>query len=158
MPVQIVCPNCSGALRVPEDLFGKRVQCPTCEAIFIAEVGPQPEEPTPAERPTAPHGDDAFVRRRGYRAAGGHYLMPHRGGLILGLGIASLLVCPLGLPLGLCAYIMGTNDLNAMRLGTMDPAGQSNTQAGQICGIIGAVIMVLGCCGWGSVASIIPNM
>lgn len=158
MPVQIVCPNCSGALRVPEDLFGKRVQCPTCEAIFIAEVGPQPVEPSSSQRPTAANGDGEFVRRREYRATGGHYLLPHRGGLILGLGIASMLICvPLGLPLGLCAYVMGTNDLNAMRLGTMDPAGQGHTQAGQICGIIGAVVMVLGCCGVGSIRSLIGS-
>jgi hypothetical protein len=127
------------------------VQCPTCEAIFIAEVDAQSAAMSPGEQETVAGGGDAFARRQEYRPSVGHYLMPHRGGLILGLGIASVAICfPLGLPFGLCAYLMAANDLRVMREGRMDQAGEGNTQAGQVCGVIGAVIMVLGCCGVGS--------
>ena len=65
--------------------------------------------------------------RRRYRGA------PHRGGLILGLGIASFFVCGL---IGLAPWIMGNNDLNEIRAGRMDREGEGLTNAGRICGII----------------------
>jgi predicted Zn finger-like uncharacterized protein len=71
--------------------------------------------------------------------------MPHRGALILILGILSLVVCGL---LGPVAWVMGNSDLQAMRAGRMDPEGEGTTNAGRICGIIGTILLVLGmCCG-----------
>lgn len=71
----------------------------------------------------------------------------HRGGLILGLGIAALataFICCIGtipsLGLGIAAVVMGTADLKAIRTGTMDPAGHGSTTAGLICGAIGIAI------------------
>ncbi|HET6423709.1 MAG TPA: hypothetical protein VFG20_08510 [Planctomycetaceae bacterium] len=66
---------------------------------------------------------------------------PHRGVLILTLGILSLIVCQ---PLGFAAWLMGSNDLKEMRAGRMDRQGESLTQAGQIIGIIGSVLTILG--------------
>lgn len=144
MPVQITCPTCRGPLRVPEELFGKRVQCPTCEAIFIAEVegNPQPAERATSEPATQYAENASYPRRRDYRPSAGHYLQPHRGGLILGLGIASLIVCG---PLGIAAWVMGNSDLAAMRRGEMDPTGEGNTQAGRICGMVASILMIVGC-------------
>lgn len=68
-------------------------------------------------------------------------LAPHRGPLILTLGILSLIVCQ---PLGLAAWMMGNQDLQQIRSGRMDPQGESLTQAGQIMGIIGSVLFLLG--------------
>ena len=68
-------------------------------------------------------------------------MKPHRGTLILVLGIVGML--PLCLPLGIVAWVMGAGDLKQMDAGTMDPAGRGTTQAGKICGIIGTVIMVI---------------
>ncbi|MCW5551728.1 MAG: DUF4190 domain-containing protein [Verrucomicrobiae bacterium] len=68
-------------------------------------------------------------------------MKPHRGTLILVLGILSLVICGF---LGIPAWIMGKNDLLEMDAGQMDPAGRSLTNAGRICGIIGCVLLVLG--------------
>lgn len=66
---------------------------------------------------------------------------PHRGTLILVLGIISLVVCA---PVGIFAWLMGRGDLNKMKVGAMDPSGKGLTQGGMICGIIATVLMVLG--------------
>lgn len=68
-------------------------------------------------------------------------MKPHRGTLILVLGILSLVCCH---PLGIAAWLMGNTDLKEMAAGTMDPSGQGTTNAGKICGIIGTVLTVIG--------------
>jgi hypothetical protein len=68
-------------------------------------------------------------------------MKPHRGTLILVLGILGLVVCG---PLGIVAWVMGSGDLKEMDAGTMDPAGRGTTQAGKICGIIATILMILG--------------
>jgi predicted Zn finger-like uncharacterized protein len=73
---------------------------------------------------------------------------PHRGTLILVLGVVSIVIHILGVPLGLPAWIMGSRDLKKMDRGDMDPAGRGTTQAGYICGIIGTLLgalTLLGC-------------
>jgi hypothetical protein len=67
-------------------------------------------------------------------------MKPHRGTLILILGILSLVVCA---PLGIAAWVMGSRDLKEIDAGTMDPAGRGTTQAGKICGIIGTILLIL---------------
>ncbi len=68
-------------------------------------------------------------------------MKPHRATLILVLGILSLVVCA---PLGIFAWIMGNADLKEMSAGTMDPSGQSSTNAGRICGMIGTILLAIG--------------
>lgn len=68
-------------------------------------------------------------------------LTPHRGVLVLVLGIVALVVCQ---PIGIAAWIMGNNDLREIDAGRMDPEGRSLTQIGRILGIIGVVLFVLG--------------
>ena len=68
-------------------------------------------------------------------------MQPHRGTLILVLGLLSLLGCA---PFGIAAWIMGRGDLKAMDAGRMDPAGRDHTKAGFVCGIIGTVLTVIG--------------
>src|SRR5690349_10448850 len=69
---------------------------------------------------------------------------PHRGPLVLALGVLSLVllsICfPVGAVLGLVAWVMGQGDLRKLKRGDMDPAGQGLTQAGWICGIIGTLL------------------
>jgi GYF domain 2 len=77
----------------------------------------------------------------GYYGERAGYLKPHRGGLILTLGILGLVLCHF---LGIPAWIMGSADLKEIRAGRMDPAGQGLTQAGMIIGIIACVFMVIG--------------
>jgi hypothetical protein len=84
---------------------------------------------------------------------------PHRAGLVLTLGVVSLVllvICgPIGLALALAAWVMGRADLHKMRAGEMDPEGLASTQAGWVCGILGTVLnllWVIGCAGfWGLV-------
>ena len=69
------------------------------------------------------------------------YYQPHRGTLILVLGILGLTVCGI---CGIVAWVMGNNDLRAMAAGHMDPAGRGLTQAGRICGMITTILMLVG--------------
>jgi len=68
-------------------------------------------------------------------------LEPHRGGLILALGILGLVVCGFIAPF---AWIMGKGDLAEIDGGRMDPEGRGLTQAGMICGIVGTALIALG--------------
>jgi hypothetical protein len=74
-------------------------------------------------------------------------MKPHRGVLILVLGILGLIICP---PLAIAAWFMGDNDLKKMKNGNMESLGRDLTKAGRILGIIGtiyffaiAVLMIL---------------
>jgi hypothetical protein len=68
-------------------------------------------------------------------------MKPHRGTLILVLGILGLVICG---PLGIAAWVMGSGDLKEMNAGTMDPSGRSLTNAGKICGIIASILTIIG--------------
>lgn len=130
---------------------------------------PRPSAPTPPRRPDAPPGprrrqdddeDDDYGPRRGPYGRGPlrRDTEPHRGVLILVLGIISLaaviLTCfyvgPLiGIPLGITAWVLGHGDLRKIKNNQMDPEGLGITQAGWICGIIGTILnsLVLLSCG-----------
>ena len=68
-------------------------------------------------------------------------MKPHRGTLILVLGILGLVVCA---PLAIVAWVMGSGDLKQMDAGTMDPGGRGITNAGKICGIVGTILLIIG--------------
>jgi predicted Zn finger-like uncharacterized protein len=160
MPEIIGCPECSRKLRVPDDLLGKRVKCPTCGLTFTAELpGPPPAPPRPYEaeapppppkepappvrrrRPLDDEDDDDYddlPRRRRRRVR--RDAVPHRGTLILVLGILSIVLCGF---FGPVAWVMGHNDLNEIRAGRMDPDGEGTTRGGEICGMVGTVLLVL---------------
>ncbi len=71
----------------------------------------------------------------------GAALPPHRGTMILVLGILGIVVCVI---CGIIAWVMGNTDLKAMAAGQMDPMGEGITRAGKICGIISVVLNVIG--------------
>lgn len=79
--------------------------------------------------------DDRPARRE--RA---HYDEPHRGGLMLALGIIGLVVCPI---VGIAAWVMASNDLRAIEEGRMDPEGKQFTQVGKILGIVASILFAL---------------
>lgn len=87
-----------------------------------------------ASLPAQPPGTDASA-----------FMVPHRGGIILMLGIVSWLTCcPV---FSLMAWMMGASDLREMRNGRMDPGGTGLTQAGHIMGVILSVfwlVLILG--------------
>jgi predicted Zn finger-like uncharacterized protein len=197
MPSELVsCPECQRKLRVPEDLVGKQVKCPTCGHTFTADPAAHaPPPPAPVEekatrtskvsrdekdeddedeersrrkrlRSSRDDDDDDDDRRRRRsrsgrddddddddrprrrrRGSSGRDFLPHRGGAVLALGIMGLFgsfFVPLGgLVCGIIAWVMANTDLAQMRAGRMDPEGESQTNAGRICGIIGVVLHVL---------------
>lgn len=68
---------------------------------------------------------------------------PHRGGLILGLGIGGWLCCPF---ICIAAVVMGHQDLAQIKSGVMDQEGKGLTLAGVIIGwvsIIGNLMVIL---------------
>ncbi len=71
-------------------------------------------------------------------ATGG--LRPHRGGVVLALGILGIVVCFI---CGIVAWVMGNNDLREIDAGVMDPSGRGLTQAGKICGMIGTILAIV---------------
>ena len=73
---------------------------------------------------------------------GAGQVQPERGGLILALGIISIVVNCLFF-LGIIAWILGQKDLKEMDEGSRDPSGRALTKAGMICGIIGTCLAVL---------------
>ena len=88
---------------------------------------PPPESISPATAPAS---------------ATNRYLVPHRGGLILALGLIGFVVsCPI---FSLMAWVMGSHDLNEMRAGRMDRQGEGMTQAGQVLGMILSALWILG--------------
>jgi hypothetical protein len=70
---------------------------------------------------------------------------PHRGTLILVLGILAL-VTGLGIILGPIAWIMGNADMKKIRGGTMDPAGEQTTTIGRVLGMVATILGAIGCC------------
>jgi phage FluMu protein Com len=66
---------------------------------------------------------------------------PHRGAMVLVLGICGLLVCGLLAPI---AVILGHQDLGEMRRGRMDPEGHGLTLAGVVLGWLVTAPMILG--------------
>ena len=73
------------------------------------------------------------------------HVKPHRGTLVLVLGIISLIpalnICGV---LGIMAWIFGSSDLKEMKAGIMDRQGEGATRAGYICGIISTCLTALG--------------
>jgi predicted Zn finger-like uncharacterized protein len=171
----IDCPSCGRKLRVPDDLLGKAVKCPTCEHTFQSTAEPQPTTPAsasatpqtmgsdPAMAPVGsadqrlpeelqdPEEEDARPWSEPQQFQGRRDAEPHRGTLILVLGIVSIVCSTLGacfaglggligLPLGIAAWVMGRRDLIKMTENLMDSQGKELTKAGWICGIIGTIM------------------
>jgi hypothetical protein len=162
----VKCPECGTAFQT------------TGEGGVVKPELPTPASQTPAPEPALPHpadvtklcpacrenipveslrcsfcGEDLSPATRGQEDMPEGYIrrdvIPHRGNIILLLGILSLVAiglgcCPpfpaFGLGLGAAAWIMGNADLRRMLQGEMDPAGEGFTVAGRICGIIGVIM------------------
>jgi hypothetical protein len=156
---------------VPRLLWGQVVRCPACcchlrasdqpELVQLAEPEPrvsaevvkeQPEEAPPQsageispERQPLPDLSDPELRliRRD--------LKPHRGNLIMALGIVTLVIgvwgicipLPVSLIVGIPAIVLATRDLRSMRMGSMDPHGEGLTRSGIIVATLGIAIPVL---------------
>jgi phage FluMu protein Com len=90
---------------------------------------------------TAPFASPGFAPTAS-RGGGGEYVVPHRAGLILVLGLLGFVVnCPV---FCFMAWVMGSSDLREMRAGRMDKSGEGLTQVGQVLGMILSLLWILG--------------
>jgi len=163
LSIQFTCQECSNTLVVPDEHAGKNARCPSCQAVNpipasstatpaapvspATNVGDQKPINNPFEDPVPPSGagsaySSPMAHAAQYPMQQGGYKAPHRGGLILGLGIASLLCNVFAVP-GILAWVMGSADLKQMKAGTMDSEGYGLTQAGMIIGIIATSLVIL---------------
>lgn len=107
---------------------------------------PSPSPPTlhpwaPPDR-TAEVDWSAAVGTAPLSAASRGFVKPHRGGLILVLGILGIGInCPIFCFL---AWVMGSSDLNEMKAGRMDRSGEPLTRVGQLIGMILSLLWILG--------------
>jgi len=127
------CPFCGEP--IPRETF----RCQYCGEVLEDE-----EDDRPWDRPGS-----AFRRD----------LEPHRGGLILTLGIISIVIglpfsaccqgfglvfAVAGIALGITAWVLGQRDLKKIDTQAMDPRGRATVQAGRICGIVGTSLSIVG--------------
>lgn len=75
-------------------------------------------------------------------------LAPHRGAVILVLGILSFVVPCGGLVMAIIAWMFANTDLAKMANGEMDSSGRGLTQAGKILGIVNVALTVVGVVLW----------
>jgi len=116
---------------------------PQLRAVTDPQIPARPAFAAPPEMHTwaAPPSENITTGASLAAAAAGGYVVPHRGGLILALGLIGFVVsCPI---FSLMAWVMGSHDLNEMRAGRMDRRGEGMTQAGQVLGMILSVLWIL---------------
>jgi predicted Zn finger-like uncharacterized protein len=155
----VVCPSCGIQLNVPEELLGRTVKCASCANTFSAGAGvPPPENAPPYPERRRPRREvarqqDEWEEDASWSRGLRRDLAPHRGGMVLTLGIVSVSLSPLSfcslpgllfgvasLACGIPALVMGHADLRRMDAHRMDPDGRGMTNAGWICGIVGICI------------------
>lgn len=151
MAIEFHCKTCSTTLRVPDEHMGKQAKCPKCQSVNVIQPDPPLGAPMPPQKaqPQSPFQTD---QANPYTAsnvmpaggmAGSAYQAPHRGSLVLTLGILAL-VCNMFLIPGIMAWVLGHTDLKEIDAGRMDPEGRGMTQAGKILGIIGTLLPLVG--------------
>jgi len=75
----------------------------------------------------------SFPQEAGYQEAS-------QSTTILVLGILGLLCCG---PLGIVAWVMGNNEIQAIDAGRRDPANRGTANAGRIVGIVATVFLAI---------------
>ena len=113
-------------------VFSELVPKPAILVEQADPIGPPIPEAQPTPRVGVPPRTDDQPYRR-----------PHRGGLILILGLLGVVVaCPI---LSLMAWVMGSDDLRAIDAGEMEPSGRNHTLIGQRLGMVLSLVWIVGC-------------
>jgi hypothetical protein len=102
---------------------------------------------------------DREDRRRARRLVRQARWAPHRGGMVVVMGVLSVVLSAMGvfgavcacfglfwlagLVLGILSWLFGHSDLGQMDRGNMDPEGRSPNRTGYICGIVGTSLSVV---------------
>jgi hypothetical protein len=165
------CPHCDALLQSPDGTMGTKCLCPKCgQQLAVPQAPPVLARAAPdgLSRPIGNGrrqgpGDKycpdcgAPLRARaeicpecgvpqprrgwGYKRRLRRDLEPHRGTLIMVLGILSLFTAPF--ILGPIAWVLGTEDLRKIRAGRMDPEGESMTSTGKVCGMVATIVSLV---------------
>ena len=139
------CPNCQTILQVPgssETAEPSQVQPPieSSPDLFAGldssdSTSSYEKSPTADRSPFASSNPYASPQPQPPPASRSRFGgAPHRGGLVLGLGIGSIVTCNLCFILGSLSLVLGLLDLQAMKAGRMDNAGFGLTLTGTIMG------------------------
>jgi len=173
MPIEFRCEHCDKLMRTPDDSGGKKGRCPHCKETTQIPVQSTAGLNQPVvEKPVPPVGGpgmgsgvggpgvggpgayQASAAPSGFAGTGSYSnLTPHKGQLVLILGIISTVLsvigvccCPFGLGAlgcGIPAIILGSTDMKGMSQGIIDPSGKGQSQTGMILGIVGVAISAL---------------
>ncbi len=150
MPELIQCPNCNRKLRVPDNLIGKKVKCPSCSKAFVAAVEKEEldeeEMPRSRRRPLADEYEDEEDeevrprrrrRRRGSRArsivAAPAIALMVVGGISLALYLIQLILILAGVD------VLGLRDQNLPGAPQQAQAFNAGRIAGGVSGMIVAI-------------------
>lgn len=135
MPHLVQCPECSRTVRVPDDLIGQAVRCPTCRAQFPATALPDegaaiqaaapPETPAPLPDLPAPPPRD-FVDYSRDRATLRRRALDDVQGPATGLIVTAIL--GIIVQIGSLIFTVGT----AMYIMQQVPPGTPGPQAGEL--------------------------
>ena len=99
-----------------------------------------PTAPGPAPTPSPTTYPWSVQQVSEMSGGGAGYVHPHRGGLILILGLLGfIMTCPI---FSLMAWVMGSHDLAEMRAGRMDKSGEGLTQVGRVLGMILSLLWI----------------
>lgn len=143
MSDRLTCPECGWSGLPPRDPDGEVLGCPICRsALDDPDVVDHDDQDEEDERPWEEPGE--HVRRDAE---------PHRGVLLLTLGIVTLVLATLAsctcgatglvsLPMGAITWALAGQDLQRMRNRTMEP-DQGQTNAGRICAMVGTILSLV---------------
>ena len=143
----------------PPNPFAAPASAPADSPFAFSGQAADAGEPVAAAPPEPPPDLEAFADATTDR------MRPHQGGLILGMGIASLVTGILGLfglcggllpalyaflvfslagtSLGIPVWVKGGADLRKMKHNLVDPAGEGATKTGRLFGLIGAILGIV---------------
>lgn len=144
MAIQFPCTHCKTILRIEERHIGKQARCPQCQTLnLVVESMQFPENESEQAAPTNLYSTDFSATS----STSPRNQQPHRAGLILALGIASL-ACNFCLIPSILAWILGKQDIRKMDQGIMDSEGRGMTQAGMIMGMVITFLFFLSITVW----------
>lgn len=131
--IHFSCPRCGRAYE--HDRPGVKFACACGQKVEVPCVLPPVVNKTVLGRAD----DDGIVTDRPPPLPKRIHMEPHRGTVILVIGIVGLAAFGICCPI---AWILGKSDLDKMDAGKMDPDGRSSTYAGYLCGKIGSIVML----------------
>jgi len=152
MAIEFSCGTCDSVLSVSDEHAGKQAKCPKCANVNSIPNSSQPAPappvvPPPVAPQAMPAGYNAgysqpmqgMATQAPYGAPISGSFEPHRGGLVLTMGIFGVVFSCLGI-IGIIGIVMSSRDLKKIKAGQMDPQGEGLTTFGLVLSIVGTVI------------------